>query len=141
MATGNRTVDGLVRIERMNYLTGAILCIGAALRYETPIALGVAVGVALTCLNFAVLRRLVFRWSEDARRGVSSNRILLVLPKMIVLMGSVVVALWVLPIHPVAFVVGYSIFLVSLTIESIYAALIPPAADGEADPSGPDKTS
>jgi hypothetical protein len=136
------TTASLLRIERMNYLVGAILCIGAALRYPQHIALGVAIGVALTCLNFAVLRRLVFRWSEDARKGVSSNRILLVLPKMVALMGAVVVVLWVLPIHAVGFVVGYSIFLVSLTIESIYSALVPPPPDdGDGEPPGTEKTS
>jgi dipeptide/tripeptide permease len=143
----NGTTASLLRIERFNYLIGAILCIGAALKYPSDIALGVGVGVALTCLNFAVLRRLVFRWSEDARKGVSSNRILLVLPKMVALMSAVVVVLWVLPVHAIAFVVGYSIFLVSLTIESIYSALAPsPPADegddGDAGPRGPEtKTS
>src|ERR1700741_1995866 len=105
--------QSLLRIERMNYLIGAVLCIGAVVMYPTPIALGVAVGVALTCLNFAALRRLVSRWTQDAAPGQSSNRILLVLPKMIVLMGAVLLALPFLPINAIAFVVGFSIFLVS----------------------------
>ena len=133
--------QSLLRIERMNYLIGAVLCLGAVAMYPTPIALGVAVGVALTCLNFAALRRLVFRWTQDAAKGGSSNRILLVLPKMIVLMGAVLLALTFLPIDAIAFVVGFSIFLVSLTIESIYSALVPSADDGDSDQAGPDKTS
>jgi hypothetical protein len=133
--------QSLLRIERMNYLIGALLCLGAVVMYPTPISLGVAVGVALTCLNFAALRRLVFRWTQDAAKGESSNRILLVLPKMIALMGAVLLALTFLPINAIAFVVGFSIFLVSLTIESIYSALVPSADDGDSDHAGPDKTS
>ena len=133
--------QSLLRIERLNYLIGAILCLGAVVGFSTPIALGVAVGVALTCLNFAALRRLVFRATHDAATGGSSNRLLLILPKMIVLMGAVLLALAFLPIDAIAFVVGFSIFLVSLTIESIYSALVPTADDGDAAPPGPDKTS
>ena len=136
--------QSLLRIERLNYVIGAVLCVGAALRYGglgSPIALGVAVGVALTCLNFAFLRRLVFRWTQDTTSGAGSNRLLLVLPKMIALMGAVLAALAFLPIDAIAFVVGFSIFLVSLTIESIYSALVPSADDGGPDHGGPDKTS
>jgi hypothetical protein len=132
--------DSLARIERLNYLIGAVLCIGAAIGFATPVAVGVAAGVALTCLNFTVLRRLIFRWTQDAAQGNSGNRVLLVLPKMIVLMGLVLLALAFLPLDAIAFVVGFSIFLVSLTIESIYSALVPaPVSDG--DQNGPDKTS
>jgi hypothetical protein len=140
-AAPSSTAASLLRIERLNYLVGAVLCMVAAIGYPTPVSLGVAVGVALTCLNFAVLRRLVFRWTVDAASGGSSNRILLVLPKMTVLMLAVLLVLAFLPVDAIAFVVGFSIFLVSLTIESIYSALAPAPSESDEDQTGPDKTS
>ena len=42
----------------------------------------------------------------------------LIIPKMIALMGAVVACLALLPIDAVAFVVGYSLFIVSIMIET-----------------------
>lgn len=113
----------ILRIERINYALGGVLVIAAALTQTRPIALGVAVGVALTCLNFNVLRRLVHKWTTDAAAGRSGAAPLLMLPKMIGLMGAVAVAILFLPIDPVAFTVGYSIFIISIVIDTTYSAL------------------
>jgi putative flippase GtrA len=121
-------VDSMVRIERLNYAIGGVLVILGALTQPRSIALGAAVGVALTCLNFAMVRRLVFRSTRDAAQGRAGNRMLLVLPKMLLLMAAVVLSLWLLPINAAAFAAGYSIFIVSIIVESIYAALQPPSA-------------
>ena len=118
--------DSLVRIERLNYALGGLVIIAAALTQPRSIALGVAVGIALTCANFAMVRRLVFRATADAANGVSSNRMLLVLPKMTFLMAAVVLSLWLLPINAAAFAAGYSIFIVSILVESVHTALRPP---------------
>ena len=48
-------------VERLNYAIGGVLVIAAALFVTQRQALGVAIGVALTCLNFAVLRGLVYK--------------------------------------------------------------------------------
>lgn len=117
--------DSIVRIERLNYALGGVLVIAAALTQGRSIALGVAVGVALTCLNFLAVRRLVFRATADAANGISSNRMMLVLPKMALLMAAVVLALRFLPINAPAFAAGYSLFIVSILIESVLAALRP----------------
>jgi len=145
--------DSLLRIERMNYLLGAILSVAALVLYPLPISLGVAVGVALTCINFAILRRLVFRWTSDAAKGVSTGGALLMLPKMVGLMGAVVIALAFLPINAIAFVVGFSVFLASIIVEAVYSAVSSSSestssseSDGPSDgssapppaPSGPD---
>ena len=45
------------------------------------------------------------------------------LPKMVGLMGAVAVAILFLPIDPIAFTIGYSIFIVSIVIETTYSAL------------------
>jgi hypothetical protein len=72
------------------------------------------------------VRRLVFRFTHDAANGHSSNRFLLVLPKMILLMAAVALSLKFLPINAAAFAAGYSIFIVSIIVESVLAALRPP---------------
>lgn len=113
----------ILRIERINYAIGGVLVIAAALTQPRPIALGVAVGVALTCLNFNVLRRLVTKWTADASKGRPSNAALLTLPKMIGLMGAVAAAILLLPIDPIAFTIGYSIFILSIVIDTTYSAL------------------
>lgn len=118
--------DSLVRIERLNYALGGVLVIAAALTQDRPIALGVAVGVGLTCLNFAMVRRIVFRYTRDAARGQAGNHMMLVLPKMTLLMAAVGLSLWLLPINAAAFAAGYSIFLVSIIVESVLAAIRPP---------------
>ncbi len=121
-------LDSLTRIERFNYALGGILVIASAVTQPRAIALGVVVGVLLTCINFAMVRRLVFRAVADAANGIPSNRLMLVLPKMTALMAAVVLSLWLLPINAAAFAAGYSIFIASIVIESVLAALRPPTA-------------
>ena len=114
------------RIERLNYGLSAIAVIIAALTQPRPVALGLAVGAGLTCLNFFVLRRLVVKWTNDAALGKQmGNSQILILPKMIGLIAAVALAILLLPIDPIAFVIGYSIFLVSIVIDTIYSAMRP----------------
>ena len=117
----------LLRIERLNYGLGGILVIAAALTQPRDIALGLTVGIALTCLNFYVLRRLVTKWTTDAAKGKTGAAPYLMLPKMVGLMGAVAVAILLLPIDPIAFAIGYSLFIVSIVIDTTYSALRPQA--------------
>ena len=93
----------LTRMERLNYLFGGILVIVTAVLTRRDQALGAAVGVALTCLNFAFLRRLVFKWTASVKAGdeQGGRRMFLILPKMIGLMAAVVLSLWLLPIDAI----------------------------------------
>lgn len=124
----------LYRIERLNYLLGGVLVIVTALATRRDQALGAAVGVALTCINFAVLRRLVVKWTTSVKEGDErgGQRIYLILPKMVGLMGAVVLALWLLPIDAIFFVIGYSVFILSIVIEG--------AIGGFRDATGGDET-
>ncbi len=115
----------LQRIERLNYLIGGVLVIAAALTQVRSMALGVAVGVALTCLNFFLLRKLVAKWTDEAAKGISSASAMLVLPKMVGLMAAVVLCLWLLPIQGIGFAVGYSVFVISIFVEIILSAVLP----------------
>jgi hypothetical protein len=121
----NVNVDSMVRIERINYLLGAVITLVSLFVGTRAQVLGIAVGVALTCLNFTALRRIVYRWTADTAAGKSSSRVALVMPKMMALMGAVVVALMFLPISAIAFTIGYSVFLVSIAIETLYSSLKP----------------
>jgi hypothetical protein len=118
--------DSLVRIERLNYAIGGLLIIAGAITQSRSISLGLLVGVALTCINFAMVRRLVFRATAEAAQGISSNRMMLMLPKMTLLMAAVALSLWLLPISAAAFAAGYSVFIISILVESVHAALRPP---------------
>ncbi len=117
--------DSLIRIERLNYGLGGVLVIAAALTQSRAIALGVAVGVLLTCLNFAMVRRIVTRYTRDAAQGKAGNHMLLVLPKMTFLLAAVALSLWLLPINAAAFAFGYSIFILSILLETVLSAVRP----------------
>ncbi len=120
-------LTSMQRIERLNLGIGGVLIILAALLRPRSEALGVAVGVVLTSINFALLRRIVTRWTGDAAAGRPSSHSLLMLPKMIGLMGAVVLALWLLPISAPAFALGFSVFIVSIVAEAIYSTVAAPA--------------
>ena len=111
------------RIERLNYGISAAVILLALLTQARDIVLGVAVGAALTCANFWVLRRIIVKWTSEVATGKAGNSSLFMLPKMLVLMGAVAVAILLLPIDVVAFTIGYSIFIVSIIVDTIYASV------------------
>jgi hypothetical protein len=113
----------ILRIERLNYGIGAALALGSLFTQSRAIALGICIGVALTCLNFLVLRKLITKWTTSAQTGAPSNAPLLMLPKMVGLMLAVAAAVLFLPIDPIAFTIGYSIFIISIVIETVYSSV------------------
>jgi hypothetical protein len=117
------------RIERFNYGISAVLVLLALLTQPKAVVLGLATGAALTCVNFYVLRRLIVRWTTEAAQGKRGNSAILMLPKMVGLMGLVSVVVLFLPVDIIAFAIGYSIFIASIVIESIYSAMRPASAD------------
>jgi len=125
----------LLRIERWNYGIGAVLIAVAALTQPERISLGIAVGVLLTCLNFYALRKLVHKWTTDAQHGRYGNAQLLMLPKMALLMGAVACAILFLPMNVIAFVIGFSIFMISIMAEITYSALRPQPSSDTSEPS------
>ena len=50
-------------------------------------------------------------------------------PTLLILMGAVALAILFLPIQPVAFIVGYSIFIVSIVLDTTFAAMRPATDD------------
>lgn len=123
----------ILRIERLNYLFGGVLIILAALFSKQSQALGVVVGVVLTCLNFFFLRKIVFRWTAAVKAGDErgSSRAYLILPKMIGMMGAVVLIVLFLPINAIGFVVGYSVFIVSIVVGTVLDLILSPSVASE----------
>ena len=121
------------RIERLNYGISAAVILLALLTQPRNIVLGIAVGAGLTCANFWVLRRIIVKWTGEVAAGKAGNSSLFMLPKMLVLMGAVAVAILLLPIDVIAFTIGYSIFIVSIVVDTIYAS-VRSEPNGEAPP-------
>jgi len=132
----------VLRVERLNYLFGGLLVLASVFFATRNQALGLSIGVALTCLNFALLRRLVFRWTAAVKAGdpSSGNRMFLILPKMVGMMGAVVVVMLFLPIDAIAFLIGYSIFILSIVVAAVIDVMRPPADDPTATPADADTT-
>ena len=131
------TSHGIRRIERLNYVIGGLAIIIAVLTVSQPSALGVAIGVVLTSLNFAALRWLVFKWTAGVKAGDDrgTNRIYLILPKMMGMMAAVALVVIFLPIDAIGFLIGYSIFLPSIVLGAVLDTVAPGPAD-EASPPG-----
>ena len=71
MTTATKSV---MRIERLNMLLGSVLSLVTLVIGTRAQFLGVLTGVILTCVNFMMLRRLVFRWTDDVAAGRPTNR-------------------------------------------------------------------
>ena len=126
------TIASLQRIERLNYILGGVLIAVMAFVMDSRGALGVVVGVVLSGLNFTVMRKMVEGWARrpPSQRGPSS---FFMVPKMMVLMGAVVLCLMLLPISAIGLAVGFSVFLVSIAVETVrYISSPPPVGDESA---------
>lgn len=120
-------LHSLIRIERLNYVLGGALIAAAALLLSRSMALGVLVGAVLSCANFSILRRLVaalLRTAPESRSG----RGLLILPKMVGLMVAVFLAIRYLPVAGEGVILGFSVFLVSIAVETVRYIFNPPAS-------------
>ena len=72
-------------------------------------------------------------WLTGAAKGEHKTGFFLI-PKMVGLMVLVFLAVHYLPISGIAFVVGFSVFLVSIAIETVRVATNPPSQqDGDSN--------
>lgn len=108
----------LLRVERLNYVFGALLIGLCAILTETSFSLGISLGVVITCANFAIIRRLVDKMlaSDPDKRSATA---LYFLPKMVGLLVVVAVVLFFLPVSAIGLAIGFSIFFMSIMVESI----------------------
>jgi len=124
--------EDLKKIERLNWILGALAIAAAAIFFSRDIVLGVALGALLTCVNFWSIRALAGRIlrSQGTRRTTLS---LLLLGKMFLLFALVFLAMWFLPISIPALAAGLSVFLISVAVESLRHALRPTHKDEASD--------
>jgi ATP synthase I chain len=120
----------LTRIERMNYILGGVLVALAGVLGTGEQVLGALVGVLLCALNFSLVVRLVQKMMHAAQGKPVQNRAsaFLLAPKLLVLMGAAAAAVVFLPISPIMLAVGFSVFLVSIGVETVRYVLRNPAA-------------
>ncbi|MCG8424439.1 MAG: hypothetical protein MJE77_41635 [Proteobacteria bacterium] len=126
-------VNSIRRIERLNYMLGGVLIATAALLMPRDTALGVLVGVVLACANFSIMRRVIPGWMRAASHNGGGARGLFLVPKMALLMLAVVLALAFLPIAAEGLAIGFSIFLLSIAIETVRYMSSSPADPSRAD--------
>jgi len=110
--------QALERIERLNYIFGALLIFLCVAITSSYFSLGVALGVVLTCVNFSIIRRLVNKLlaSHPDKRGGTA---FFFVPKMGGILVAVALAIYFLPISAIGLGLGFSIFIVSIMVESI----------------------
>ena len=121
----------LARIERMNAVFAAAMILAAVAFFSLRVAAGVAVGSLLATVNFSAMRRLID--ASLRRQGTSRAALqLLLVAKMGILFVLVFLAIRFLPLSPAGLAVGISVFLLSITVESVRHALGSEAHDGRA---------
>lgn len=128
--------SSLRNIERLNYMLGAVLVAGAAFVGTQRDVLGVLVGVALSCANFSLMRRMVQWWLGVAAERRTS-RMALLLPKMMAVMAAVTLAVVFLPVSGLGVMIGFSVFLGSIAIEFVRFSVAGPARRPEPGAGGP----
>ena len=121
----------LSRIERMNYILGGVLVAAVGVLGTRDQVLGALVGVLLSAINFSLVVRIVEKMTSAATGQSKASGILLA-PKMLVLMGAAALALFLLPISAVMLAAGFSVFLVSIGVETVRYVLRSPADSGNA---------
>jgi len=119
----------LSRIERLNYILGGALVAAVGVLGTRDQVLGALVGVLLSALNFSLVVRIVEKMTAAATGQSKASGILLA-PKMLVLMGAAALALFLLPISAVMLAAGFSVFLVSIGVETVRYVLRSPAESG-----------
>jgi hypothetical protein len=108
----------LRRIERLNYYLGAGLVLAVAILGTRAQLLGAAVGATLSAINFTVIRGLLQRVLA-APEGERSKPALILIPKMSGLMLAVALAIYFLPLSPAMLALGFSLFIISIAVETL----------------------
>lgn len=126
--------SSLKRIERGNYILGGLATAAAAIFLPREATLGVLVGVLIGAINFSMIKRIVERWLADAStEGGTGKSGYFMFPKMALLMAAVFLALKFLPISPAYLAAGFSIFLLSIGVETARSMTAAPTGDSDED--------
>lgn len=116
------TPDRLKVMERWNLAFAALAVLLSALFASESIMWGVVAGAVLACSNFYAIRRIwqsLLSGSLERRQAMQALFIL----KTMLLIGLVFVAVRFLPISPLGFAIGISVFIPSIIVETARFAL------------------
>jgi hypothetical protein len=111
----------LRRVLRLNLVLGALVCAASLLFRRADVALGTALGAALSAANFYAIRRVTARVLASANPRKQFMLMSLLVVKMAALIGLVYIVIRYTPVHVVAFVVGLSTFLLSIILTTFFA--------------------
>jgi hypothetical protein len=110
---------GLIkRIERTNYLLTALAGVLGGLFLPGDRALGLLIGALIGSINFSMIAGITARWLAGAAKGGGGSGYFLI-PKMGGLIAVIALAIFFLPLDPLFLGIGFSVFLVSITFESM----------------------
>lgn len=107
------------RIEAMNYILGGIAVAVSLFVLTKPEILGLLCGALLGALNFSAIRRLVESQVRAQKTGGSGAGAALIFPKMLALIAAIAAVMFLLPISAAFLALGFSIFLVSIAVETV----------------------
>lgn len=112
----------LGRIERVNLVLAVLVTALAGLIWGKPGALAAGAGAGLACVDFFVLVRLGAKIVAQARVGVPPRALsFLLLTKTLALFALVFVAIRLAGLDPIAFALGFSVFVVSIFLLGLQA--------------------
>jgi hypothetical protein len=105
------------RIERTNYLLTGLAGVLGALLLPGDRALGLLVGAVIGSVNFSLTASITSKWIGGAAKGRGGHGYFMI-PKLAGLIAVIAAAIYFLPLDPVFLAIGFSVFLVSIGIES-----------------------
>jgi hypothetical protein len=110
-------IKHLIAVEKWTCGLAAAMVLVAMLLLGRRAAFGVSLGAGLMALNAYALRRIGQRVIRTFKRP--GRAILLLNVKMAVLLALVYVVVRYLPVDPIAFIVGISVFPVAIVIAAL----------------------
>jgi len=126
------TRDLVRRIERTNYLLTGLAGVLGAVLLPGEQALGLLVGGLIGSVNFSLIARITSKLVRGAARGGGASGYFLI-PKMAGLIAVIALAAFFLPLDPIYLAVGFSVFVVSIVIESVRSV-----GDTDGEPAQPE---
>ena len=115
----------LHRIERLNWILGGVLVAVCGALGTMEHVLGSLVGVVLGAVNFSLVARIVEKMALAAQGKLDAKAgSMFLMPKMAILMGLVFAALYFLPVSVPALAVGFSVFMLSIVVETVRYVLL-----------------
>lgn len=108
----------LTAIERWNLIIGIAMVVASLVFWRADVTAGVALGAIIGTANFTAIRWVIGR-TFAAKEKSKGGLMLLLIVKMAALMAGVFLIIRFVPVNVVGFLVGISVFFVSIIVETI----------------------